>query len=106
MGDRVSISFRKKEEMFGGPTEKTTRIEESPVLFHHWGGTELPRVAFEWFKKAAEAGEVEGQFQIGVFYARGYGVQKNLEKARYWLEKAKANGYDLATNIPEFVDKK
>ena len=51
MGDRVSISFRKKEEMFGGPTEKTTRIEESPVLFHHWGGTELPRVAFEWFKK-------------------------------------------------------
>ena len=51
MGDRVSISFKKKEEMFGGPTEKTTRTEESPVLFHHWGGTELPQVAFEWFKQ-------------------------------------------------------
>ena len=51
MGDRVSISFRKKEETYGGPTEKKTRLEESPALFHHWGGTELPKVAFEWFKK-------------------------------------------------------
>ena len=51
MGDRVSISFRKKEETYGGPTEKKTHLEESPALFHHWGGTELPQVAFEWFKQ-------------------------------------------------------
>ena len=51
MGDRVSISFKKREETYGGPTEKTVRVEESPALFHHWGGTELPKVAFEWFKK-------------------------------------------------------
>jgi|TARA_R110001599_G_scaffold5545_1_gene27834 hypothetical protein len=51
MGDRVSISFRKKEETYGGPTEAKTTLEESPALFHHWGGTELPKVAFEWFKK-------------------------------------------------------
>ena len=51
MGDRVSVSFRKTEETYGGPTEKKTRLEESPALFHHWGGTELPHVAFEWFKK-------------------------------------------------------
>jgi len=51
MGDRVSISFRKKEETYAGPTEPKTHIDESPVLFHHWGGTELPKVAFEWFKK-------------------------------------------------------
>ena len=51
MGDRVSISFRKTEETYGGPTEKKTHIDESPVLCHHWGGTELPHVAFEWFKK-------------------------------------------------------
>ena len=51
MGDRVSISFRKKEETYGGPTEAKTTLEESPALFHHWGGTELPKVAFEWFKQ-------------------------------------------------------
>ena len=59
MGDRVSISFRKKEETYGGPTEKKTHLEESPALFHHWGGTELPKVAFRWFKKVRE--DTEGK---------------------------------------------
>ena len=59
MGDRVSISFRKKEETYGGPTEAKTTLEESPALFHHWGGTELPKVAFEWFKKVRE--DTEGK---------------------------------------------
>ena len=54
MGDRVSISFRKTEETYGGPTEKKTHLDESPALFHHWGGTELPKVAFEWFKNVKE----------------------------------------------------
>ena len=51
MGDRVSVSFKQKRDTYGGPTEKTVITDESPVLFHHWGGTELPKVAFEWFKK-------------------------------------------------------
>jgi len=51
MGDRVSISFKQKRDTYGGPTEKTVITDESPALFHHWGGTELPKVAFEWFKK-------------------------------------------------------
>ena len=59
MGDRVSISFRQKEETYGGPIE--WRKNESPALFHHWGGTELPKVAFEWFKKVkAEAKKLGG----------------------------------------------
>ena len=51
MGDRVSISFKQKRDTYAGPTEKTVITDESPALFHHWGGTELPKVAFEWFKK-------------------------------------------------------
>ena len=50
MGDRVSISFRQKAETYGGPAAAKTHLEESPALFHHWGGTELPKVAFKWFK--------------------------------------------------------
>lgn len=60
--------------------------------------------AFKWFKRAAEAGEVEGQYQIGIFYARGYGVEKDMQKSQYWMEKAKKNGYDLAVELPKFVD--
>ena len=51
MGDRVSISFRKKEEYYDETTKNKTVSDESPALFHHWGGTELPHVAFEWVKK-------------------------------------------------------
>ena len=38
MGDRVSISFKDKDN------------DESIILFHHWGGTKFPKVAFDWFK--------------------------------------------------------
>ena len=38
MGDRVSISFKDKDN------------SESITIFHHWGGTEFPKVALEWFK--------------------------------------------------------
>ena len=38
MGDRVSISFKDSDG------------DESVVLFHHWGGTDFPKVALDWFK--------------------------------------------------------
>ena len=38
MGDRVSLSFKDKDN------------GESITIFHHWGGTEFPKVALEWFK--------------------------------------------------------
>ena len=50
MGDRVSISFRKEEERWSSPNDKEKITEESPVLFHHWGGTDFPKFAFDWFK--------------------------------------------------------
>jgi hypothetical protein len=61
MGDRVSISFRQKQERWGGPSDTKMVTEESPALFHHWGGTELPQVAFKWFKKVkAETKDLKG----------------------------------------------
>ena len=39
MGDRVSISFKDNDG------------DESVALFHHWGGTEFPKVAFDWFRE-------------------------------------------------------
>ena len=61
MGDRVSISFKQKQERWGGPSDKTEVTDESPALFHHWGGTELPKVAFEWFKKVKAETKAMGQ---------------------------------------------
>ena len=52
MGDRVSVSFKQNVKMYNAKKQKEQEYrEESPALFHHWGGTELPKVAFAWFKK-------------------------------------------------------
>jgi TPR repeat protein len=48
--------------------------------------------AFEYFKKAAENGSVDGQYNTGLAYVRGEGVEKNLAEAAQWFEKAAYQG--------------
>ena len=49
MGDRVSVSFRQKNDWYVNKV-KEEHTDESPALFHHWGGTQFPKFAFDWFK--------------------------------------------------------
>lgn len=44
--------------------------------------------AFGWFLTAALQGNAEGQFRLGQMYADGYGIEKNPDKAFYWIKKA------------------
>jgi len=51
MGDRVSVSFKQNVKMYNAKERKEKEYrEESPALFHHWGGTTFPKFAFDWFK--------------------------------------------------------
>ena len=43
--------------------------------------------------QAAEAGNAEAQFQLGKMYKYGEGVGQDIQKARYWWEKAAAQGH-------------
>lgn len=61
--------------------------------------------AFQWYKKAAELGSGEGQYQTGLSYARGIGITKNMDKAKEWLNKASKNGYILANQTIEALEK-
>ncbi|MEH7347185.1 tetratricopeptide repeat protein [Bacillus sp. JJ1532] len=45
--------------------------------------------AFDWNLKAAKSGDSSGMFNVGKKYELGIGVAKDIEKANYWLEKAK-----------------
>src|SRR5699024_3584817 len=40
----------------------------------------------------AEQGDPKAQYNMGVIYDRGYGVERNYDKARIWYEKAAAQG--------------
>ena len=37
--------------------------------------------------KKAKEGDTEAQFQLGLSYYRGTDIEKNMEKANYWLDK-------------------
>ena len=48
--------------------------------------------AFEYYLKAASQGDAEAQYNLGVCYRKGYGVEKNLTEAVKWYRKAADQG--------------
>ena len=48
--------------------------------------------AFNEWKTAAEQGNAEAQFDLGVLYAQGRGVKRDLTVAEQWYRKAAAQG--------------
>lgn len=60
------------------------------------GKTKNLAEAFKWYKKAAEAGDLEGQYKLGVCYDWGKGVPQDAPKGAYWYCKAAERGHVYA----------
>jgi TPR repeat protein len=41
----------------------------------------------EWYRKAAECGEIRGRAGLALMYAKGLGVPKNPEQVAKWLPR-------------------
>ena len=55
--------------------------------------------AFHWYRKAAENGDIDAQFNLANLYRQGEGTEKNLEKAFYWYQKvAESNKVNFSKN--------
>ncbi len=52
--------------------------------------------ALEYFTKAAELGDSEAHYELGIIYEDGIGVEKDEEKAVYYWEKAAIGGHPQA----------
>jgi TPR repeat protein len=52
--------------------------------------------AVEWFRKAADLGDPEGQGASGNAYYKGLGVEKDFTEAARWMEKAARQGLPRA----------
>lgn len=48
--------------------------------------------AFEWYRKAAEAGEPVAMLEMSHYYAEGVWVEANAAQAKHWLERAARGG--------------
>jgi localization factor PodJL len=60
--------------------------------FRGEGGPENLRSAATWFRKAAERGVVDSQYNLALLYRSGSGVERNLAEAYRWFSVAAANG--------------
>ena len=49
-----------------------------------------------WYRKAAEQGHTEAQYNLGIMNSWGNGIPANHEEGAYWVRKAADKGYHLA----------
>jgi TPR repeat protein len=52
--------------------------------------------AAEWYRKAADQGDLVAQYSLGLYYRDGQGVTQNYSQAAYWLQKAAMGDYSIA----------
>ncbi|MFZ5953078.1 MAG: tetratricopeptide repeat protein [Candidatus Rifleibacteriota bacterium] len=51
-----------------------------------------PQLASRIMMELARNGDTRAQFHLGEFYLQGTGIEKSLEKGKYWLRKAAGRG--------------
>lgn len=59
-------------------------------------GKRLFAKGVEWLTKAALQGNAPAQYNLGRMYQWGKGVEKDLQQARFWFQKAIDNGHEKA----------
>jgi hypothetical protein len=80
-------------------TDKGDSKAKQKLGYHLVQGQKLRQdidTAANLFLEAARAGVTVAQFNIGLCYETGHGVEENLEKARSWYQRSAENGFQSA----------
>lgn len=72
----------------------------------HGGIPKNHQEAVRYARIAADAGLQDAQYQLGVFYYRGDGVQQSVEEAFYWMYLAGQRGLTRAANTARSISEK
>jgi TPR repeat protein len=88
--DELSKANLKKAE--SGDVVAMVRTGEAYLNGDFEGGKSDSKLAFHWFKKAADKGNAEAMGTLGSLYSRGDGVEKDHEEAFKWSLKAAQKG--------------
>jgi uncharacterized protein len=60
------------------------------------GAVQDYKEAVKWYTKAAEQGQAEAQYSLGLMYSEGLGVTQDYKEAVNWYRKAAEQGYAKA----------
>jgi hypothetical protein len=91
----------------GVVTQRVMRVAPAPVdLAKSQASKEAAvRKTIEFQKKRAEEGSESAQYQLGMRYLRGDGVEKDETIARKWLALSATNGFPASARKLEELDK-
>lgn len=99
------LSLEEKVELAKAGNEE---MMEQLAMIYLNGDDEVesdPEKSVYWFTKLAELDNPEAQFNMGLFCAEGYGIERSLKNAVYWLEQAAENGCEDALALIEKLKK-
>lgn len=60
-----------------------------------------PTQTVYWLRRLALEGNSNGMFNLGLHYAKGYGVQRDFRQAAFWMMQAAENGDEDAPALAE-----
>src|SRR3546814_16312638 len=71
---------------------RTDTLWPYTTLVRSEGGTQDSAAAASWFRKAAQRGVVDSQYNLGQLYQAGSGVPRDLAQAYKWFSIAASDG--------------
>jgi TPR repeat protein len=95
------LSQISQEADVDSPLENTQQLaEEGNPEAQFWVGFKFAcagtidsyLLAGDWYRRAATQGHALAQFNLGVMYSRGQGLERDRDMSRFWLTKAAENG--------------
>jgi hypothetical protein len=94
-GSGVKLDKKKALQLFRTAADRGDAIAQSSLAFL-LESEKKHEEAFRYYALAADQGETFAQTRLGCCYKDGEGTEVDLDKARYWLERAAAKGYEYA----------
>ena len=89
---------RELEQRSAEQAAEKQRAEEEEKEVPSSQGREQGENTFEKYKKAAEQGDADAQYNLGICYDKGDGVAQSYAEAVKWYKKAAEQGYAGAQN--------
>ena len=69
---------------------------KTDIIYAKQDKPEVKAEAVKWYRKAAEQGYADAQYELGICYRDGYGVAQDKIEGVKWLKKAAKNGVKKA----------
>ena len=80
------------------PAAEQGDAEAQIAVAKFFAGRNHDEEAFEWYRRAAEQGHPEAQYELARCYDFGSGVEEDEAETFNWYRKAAEQGHDLARN--------